>query len=120
MENAKGKKWNSMKKSGEKKYDLQIRTCVGRAEKEQQAVSEPNIQSTSEKGTKQKKSVDEDKALCPQKIIQDNKRVKLGENTWINSITAKTATIQSASLRQGEGLVLAVKAEHRRLEIRNV
>lgn len=77
-----------------KKYDLQIRTCVGRAEKEQWAVSEPNIQSTSEEGTKRKKSVDEDKAPCPQKIIKDNKRVKLGKNIWINSsITAKTATI---------------------------
>ncbi|XP_016017930.1 developmental pluripotency-associated protein 4 isoform X2 [Rousettus aegyptiacus] len=77
MENAKGKMWNSTKKSGETNMTCKFQPVSVEADEEQRAAGEPSMQKTSGKGTKRKKPIEDDKASCPQKMAQDDKKVKL-------------------------------------------
>ncbi|KAF5923938.1 hypothetical protein HPG69_010369, partial [Diceros bicornis minor] len=89
MENAKGKQWNSKKKSGEEHMTGKSKPQSVEPEEEQQASGEPNAQQASMRGTKRKRSVKDDKACCPQKMEQDKEDVRLRKRTPIPPLPSK-------------------------------
>ncbi|XP_036984543.2 developmental pluripotency-associated protein 4 [Artibeus jamaicensis] len=76
MENAKGKKCKSKKKSGGKKMASASFQPV-KAEEEHQAAGESSTESTSRKETKRKRSMKSDKDSCPQETAQNKERVRI-------------------------------------------
>lgn len=92
MENAKGNKRNSSKKSKEKKKTCKFQP-VSEAEEKHQAVGEPSTKRNSGKGTKRKRSMKEDEASYPQKMAQDNKRIRLRKKMPIPPLPSKLSPV---------------------------
>ncbi|XP_054433207.1 developmental pluripotency-associated protein 4 [Pteronotus mesoamericanus] len=87
MENAKSKTCNSKKKSGGKKLAGKFQPV--KAEEEHQAAGESNIERSSGKETKRKRSKKDDKASCPKEMAQDNKRVRIRKKIPIPPLPLK-------------------------------
>nr|XP_045042497.2 developmental pluripotency-associated protein 4-like [Desmodus rotundus] len=87
MENAKGKKRKSKKKSGAGKMASKFQPV--KAEEEHQAAGESSTERTSGKETKQKRSRKDDKASCPQEMEQDNKKVRIQKKIPIPPLPLK-------------------------------
>ncbi|XP_032990796.1 developmental pluripotency-associated protein 4 [Rhinolophus ferrumequinum] len=93
MENAKGNKQNSSKKSKEKKKTCKFQPLSVEAEEKQQAVGEPSTKRNSGKGTKRERSMKEDEASYPQNMAQDNKKIRLRKKIPVPPLPSKLPPI---------------------------
>ncbi|XP_035873954.1 developmental pluripotency-associated protein 4 isoform X1 [Phyllostomus discolor] len=87
MEDAKGKKCKSKKKSGGKKMASKFQPV--KAEEEHQAAGESSTERTSGKENKRKRSKKDDKASHPQEMAQDNERVRIRKKIPIPPLPLK-------------------------------